>query len=223
LLILTLVHFNNVLLTVLGFVVGLALSLRSTTAYERYMEGRRYWASLTLTTQNMARLIWIHAKEREGEEGKQDLLAKMYVNLGPGRFGYSHVISSTCLNLLVAFSLAMKHRCRFQPYADYDDMKHYVDNLSTFAKVANEGVSLEEPKDSLWHKFSEFLGMPWAEKNPRRVIKNAKKPVGNLPLEILSHISGYLDSVIDNGTLKTPIMHVQSCKFSNRKRLSRDV
>jgi ion channel-forming bestrophin family protein len=33
---------NSVLLTVLGFVVGLALSFRSSTAYERYTEGRKY-------------------------------------------------------------------------------------------------------------------------------------------------------------------------------------
>ena len=31
-----------VLLTVLGFVVALALSFRSSTAYERYSEGRKF-------------------------------------------------------------------------------------------------------------------------------------------------------------------------------------
>lgn len=32
---------SNLLLTILGFVVALALSFRSTTAYERYGDGRR--------------------------------------------------------------------------------------------------------------------------------------------------------------------------------------
>src|SRR5205814_1975354 len=32
---------SNILLTVTGFVVGLGLSFRSSTAYERYAEGRR--------------------------------------------------------------------------------------------------------------------------------------------------------------------------------------
>jgi putative membrane protein len=73
-------HFDPILLTVLGFVVGLSLSLRSSTAYERWTEGRKYWAQLTLTSQNFARLIWVHAKEREGDQGKEDLLAKMYGN-----------------------------------------------------------------------------------------------------------------------------------------------
>ena len=64
----------------LGFVVGLGLSFRSSTAYERYAEGRRYWAQLILTSQNLGRVFWVHSKEREGEEGKKDLLAKLLVS-----------------------------------------------------------------------------------------------------------------------------------------------
>ena len=83
-------RFNGrVLLTVLGFVVGLALSFRSATAYERYGEGRkyfqtrillinRYWGQMVLTTRNLARVIWIHAAERDGVLGKEDLIAKLY-------------------------------------------------------------------------------------------------------------------------------------------------
>jgi ion channel-forming bestrophin family protein len=69
----------RVLLTVLGFVVGLALSFRSSTAYERYAEGRKYWAQMVLATRNLSRIVWIHAKERPGQDGKKDLLAKLYL------------------------------------------------------------------------------------------------------------------------------------------------
>jgi putative membrane protein len=65
------------MLTVMGFLVGIGLSLRNTTAYERYSEGRRYWSNLTLQVTNLARMIWVNGKEREGEEGKQDLLGKL--------------------------------------------------------------------------------------------------------------------------------------------------
>jgi hypothetical protein len=54
---------NSVLLTVTGFVVGLALSFRSTTAYERFSEGRRYWQQLVRDSRHMARLIWVHVQE----------------------------------------------------------------------------------------------------------------------------------------------------------------
>lgn len=70
---------SNLLLTILGFVVALALSFRSTTAYERYGDGRRAWTQVILQSRNMARMIWLHAREREGPLGKEDLLSKMYV------------------------------------------------------------------------------------------------------------------------------------------------
>lgn len=67
---------SSILLTITGFVVGLGLSFRSSTAYERYAEGRKYWAQLTKECQNLSRCIWVHAQEREGFE-KQDLLGKL--------------------------------------------------------------------------------------------------------------------------------------------------
>lgn len=68
--------------TVLGILVGFALNLRSNTAYERYMEGRKVWSRLSIVSSTLARNIWCHAKEREGELGKQDLLAKVsFLNL----------------------------------------------------------------------------------------------------------------------------------------------
>ena len=72
--------FNPQLMTVTGFIVGLALSFRNTTGYDRYNEGRKYWAQLTVTSQTLARLIWVHTKEREGHLSKEDLLAKMWVS-----------------------------------------------------------------------------------------------------------------------------------------------
>ena len=65
------------MLTVLGFLVGIGLSLRNTTAYERFSEGRRYWANMRLHTTNLARMIWVNVKERDGDQGKEDLLGKM--------------------------------------------------------------------------------------------------------------------------------------------------
>ncbi|KAI9735061.1 MAG: hypothetical protein M1818_006638 [Claussenomyces sp. TS43310] len=44
---------------------------------QSYAEGRKYWASLSLASRNLARLIWVHIPEREGELGKDDLLAKL--------------------------------------------------------------------------------------------------------------------------------------------------
>ncbi|KAF2195971.1 UPF0187-domain-containing protein [Delitschia confertaspora ATCC 74209] len=177
---------NQLLLTVLGFVVGLALSFRSSTAYERYNEGRKYWAQLTLASENLARLIWVHADEREGELAKQDLLAKI-----------------GCMNLIVAFSVALKHKLRFEPFTHYDDLKHLVGHLDTFAKEADQPE--RKRKLSPFKRLGSALGVPMAESNPRKLIKNPHKPLGNLPLEILTHLSSYMKTVFDNGTLKVSI------------------
>jgi ion channel-forming bestrophin family protein len=73
----------------IGFVVALALTFRSSTAYERYIDGikyalvrqlanRRYWQQLLMTTRMFARVLWVHAKERPGEDAKDDILAKLF-------------------------------------------------------------------------------------------------------------------------------------------------
>jgi len=34
---------------------------------------------MTLASRNLARIIWIHVKEREGDRAKEDLIAKLYL------------------------------------------------------------------------------------------------------------------------------------------------
>lgn len=185
-------NVSNLLLTVLGFVVGLAISFRTSSAYERYMEGRKYWSQIQLVSQNLARTIWIHTDEREGDLGKDDLLAKL-----------------TALNLLNAYACAIKHRLRFEPGIDYPDLKERIEYLDTFAKAAEVDI----PKARAYSKMKstgEFLGVTFAESNPRKRIKRSKKPLGNLPLEILNHFSAYVHSIINNETLKIGLYQNQA-------------
>ncbi|KAM7188961.1 Bestrophin, RFP-TM, chloride channel domain containing protein [Naviculisporaceae sp. PSN 640] len=194
------VAIDSILLTVLGFVVGLGLSFRSSTAYERYAEGRRYWAQLVLTSQNLGRVFWVHGKEREGEEGKKDLLAKL-----------------TAMNLLVAFATSLKHKLRYEPYTCYDDIQSLVGHLDTFAQRATR----DEPDQSLkqikkpgfFKAVGEYLGVSFAASNPRKMVKKASRPLGNLPLEILSYLASYTDELVANGQLTVP-MH-QTLAYNN--------
>ncbi|KAF2874767.1 UPF0187 domain membrane protein [Massariosphaeria phaeospora] len=185
---------SSTLLTVLGFVVALSLSFRSSTAYERYMEGRKAWTTLTVTSQNLARNIWINAEERE-EFAKDDLIAKV-----------------TALNLIVAFARSLKHRLRFEPYTHYDDLKDLVQHLDTFAK---EATKLEPERDdtgptSFWESWGAYLGISFAMSNPRKIIKRAKYPLGNLPLEILNHLNIYIRGIMSDGAFKANIYQTQA-------------
>ena len=178
---------SNLLLTVLGFVVALGISFRTSSAYERYVEGRKYWAQLSQTSRDLARHIWIHAKERHAQDphlGKEDLLAKL-----------------TALNLIEAFATALMHRLRFEPYASYNDLSPLVSHLTTFAGAADDPNAPPRRKPSYWKKAGNWLGLDFATSNPRKLIKRSKKNLGNLPLEILTYLSAYVEIIIQNGTI----------------------
>jgi putative membrane protein len=178
---------------VLGFVVGLALSFRSSTAYERYNEGRKYWAQLLLHSQNLARLIWVHAEERQSDPAlaKEDLLGKI-----------------TFLNLISAFAVALKHKLRFEPHANYPDLQHLVAHLDTFAAAAKTPEAPRKPNPI--KTAGKFLGLPMAESNPRKLLKKSDVPLGNLPLEVLTHMSSFMKHIFSNDTFKAPIYQTQA-------------
>ncbi|RAR10490.1 UPF0187-like protein [Stemphylium lycopersici] len=176
---------DQVFITVLGFVVSLALSVRSSTSMDRYFQGRQLWGRLRLASHVIGRLVWIHVMERHDIDaalGKQDLLGKV-----------------SCLNLLVAFAVAVKHKLRFEPGIHYDDLKHLVGHLDTFAQAAN--IPAPDPP-SPFRRNCQLLGIPMATSNPRKQVKAASSPLGDLPLEILSHLSAYMKTPYDNGTLR---------------------
>lgn len=178
---------HSVLLTILGFVVGLSLSFRSSTAYERYAEGRRYWGTLTSASQTLGRIVWVHASETAGGKDSRELLVK--------KIG--------ALNLIVGFAIALKHTLRFEPCAGQADIQPYIAHLDTFVK-RTAGTSVKQTQ-SLHKSVGEYLGVSFAQSNPRKLLKKANQHQGNLPLEILSHIGLALDSLVANKQLTLSI------------------
>jgi ion channel-forming bestrophin family protein len=186
---------ESVLLTVTGFVVGLALSFRSSTAYERYSEGRKYWAQLLFTSRNLARLIWVHVQERHAESaelGKEDVLSKL-----------------AAMNLLNAFAVSLKHRLRFEPSTEYPDLAPLLCNVHTFAGDADQ-AALRERKVSSWKAAGQHLGLSFAESNPRKILKKAKDNLGNTPLEVLAYLSAYFENCYTNKTVVVGTHQVQA-------------
>lgn len=178
---------NSVLLTILGFVVGLSLSFRSSTAYERYGEGRRYWGTLTSASQTLGRMIWVHATEEAGGQDSRELLVK--------KIG--------ALNLIAGFAVALKHTLRFEPCGDQPDLQPYIAHLNTFVQT---NMHPPERRNTSLHKsVGEYLGVSFAQSNPRKLLKKADQHQGNLPLEILSHLGLFLDSLVANKQLTLSI------------------
>lgn len=105
------------------------------------------------------------------------------------------------MNLILSFAISLKHKLRFEPDVGYEDLAGLVGHLDTFAKEAHDRHVMEPPKKSVWKEAGEYLGVSFAESNPRKLIKRTKKPLGHLPLEILNHLAAYVDRTIANETL----------------------
>ncbi|KAK4068647.1 hypothetical protein Purlil1_13764 [Purpureocillium lilacinum] len=181
---------DSVLLTILGFVVGLSLSFRSSTAYERYAEGRRYWGMLTMASQALGRTFWIHAKDPESQDPRETLLKKI-----------------GAMNLIVAFAISLKHALRFEPYSAYPDLQHLIGHLNTFAKKATPAdpdITFIKRKN-IFKSTGEYLGVSFATSNPRKLVKKTNRPLGNLPLEILSHLAIIIDRMVEDDQLSVPM------------------
>ncbi|KAI1437085.1 Bestrophin, RFP-TM, chloride channel-domain-containing protein [Xylaria sp. CBS 124048] len=178
-----------VLLTITGFVISMGLSFRSSSAYERYGDGRRCWSQLILATQSLGRVFWLNATERP-EHSKDDILGKL-----------------TAMNLLVAFAVSLKHKLRFEPYTHYEDLVDLVGHIDTLAKAATEAEdeALQPKRYSVFKSVGENLGLSFATSNPRKTLKRSNKPLGNLPLEILCYLTTYVDELCLNGQLPVPM------------------
>jgi putative membrane protein len=189
---------QSTLLTVLGLTVSLALSFRSSTAYERYNEGRKYWQAMIQASQALGRVFWIHATVPEDRDPREVLLKK-----------------ASAMQLLLAFALAVKHKLRFEPYTSYEDLAELVAPLSTFAGDATEAdpSKAAPPRKNPFKETGEYLGLSFAQSNPRKTIKKAKLPLGNLPLEILSYLAVTVDTFINDKMLPVPMM--QTLAYNN--------
>jgi putative membrane protein len=130
-------------------------------------------------------LIWIHVEERHQVDpvlGQKDLLAKV-----------------SCLNHVVAFGVALKHKLRFEPGTHYEDLKHLIGRLDTYAQASQQPAP--NPPGAA-RRTCQLLGIPMATPNPRKQVKQARVPLGDLPLEILSHLSAYIKVLYNTGTLR---------------------
>jgi len=116
---------SNQLLTVLGTVLGLVISFRTTSAYDRYWEGRKLWTGISLSSRNLANLIWIHVPTDRSAKSPTPLPkdAKLKVIIE----------KSSMINLVQAFSVSVKHYLRGEPGVYYQDLYPLIAFLPQYA------------------------------------------------------------------------------------------
>ncbi|KAJ3245130.1 hypothetical protein HDU78_009857 [Chytriomyces hyalinus] len=108
---------SQLLITLLGVVMGLLLVFRTNTAYDRFYEGRKTWASVQSNLRSLARLIWVGTLPKDEDQKVQ-------------RAG--------AMRLLIAFAAATKHHLRNEGGNDFDDLAPFLDHIPAFALSSND-------------------------------------------------------------------------------------
>ncbi|KAF8229734.1 UPF0187-domain-containing protein [Tricholoma matsutake] len=164
--------FSNQLLTVLGTVLGLVISFRTSSAYERYQDGRKMWSNITIASRNLAQMVWIHvpfelpnAVSQKGSGVLRGVIEK-----------------KTMINLIQAFSVSLKHFLRGEAGVYYRDLYPLVCFLPRYANMHE--AHREADKLPLWHASDSHPYEPGHEHADN--VRSAADQLGHHPERVLS-------------------------------------
>jgi len=128
------------LLTVLGTVLGLVISFRTSSAYERYQDGRKMWTNIGTASRNLAQMFWIHvALDRSDKPACKDQTVLQ-----------ATIEKKTMINLIQAFSVSVKHFLRDEPGVYYEDLYPLICFLPRYANP-----HIPHEKLPLWQGYEE--------------------------------------------------------------------
>ncbi|GJE97567.1 Bestrophin, RFP-TM, chloride channel-domain-containing protein [Phanerochaete sordida] len=124
----------NVLLTLLGVVIGFVISYRAMSGYDRYWQGRSMWTDVIRQSRTFARFIWYHVplkienEQNNGQEQTKEDKAKAKTEKLKV---VQRVMAEKrmALDLIEAFSVAVKHHLRGEKGIYYQDLYPLVKPL----------------------------------------------------------------------------------------------
>lgn len=116
------------LITVFGTVLGFVISFRTTSSFERYNEGRKYWSQIVLNCRTFGRTVWFHVPDNAiSVPTKDHPLSREETEQETAR---SLIEKKTVVNLLEAYAVSVKHYLRGEDGINYEDLYPLVSFLS---------------------------------------------------------------------------------------------
>ncbi|KDQ06561.1 hypothetical protein BOTBODRAFT_39527 [Botryobasidium botryosum FD-172 SS1] len=116
---------NPQMITVLGTVIGFTITFRTTSAYDRYWEGRKLWTSFHTCSRNLAQIIWIHVPLENKKPADSSSAEDPQYRLK------SIIEKKTMINVIEAMGPAVK--LRDEPGILYEDLYPLLSGLPHFA------------------------------------------------------------------------------------------
>ncbi|BGP40996.1 hypothetical protein JCM10450v2_005005 [Rhodotorula kratochvilovae] len=117
------------LLTVFGTVIGLLLTFKTNSAFGSYSEGRRLWSSVILASRTFARMAWLHCPDA------LHVPADTSTPISRAEAAEAQSEKRTYINLVAAFSVALKHYVRGEPGVHYVDLWPLVAFLPRYHRL----------------------------------------------------------------------------------------
>ncbi|CAG8458553.1 28390_t:CDS:2 [Dentiscutata erythropus] len=165
---------------VLSIVVGLLLTYRTNTSYDR--QGRRLWSKMIFAIRGLVRHICINIDSKS--------------NVGS-------LEQKAAINLLIGFAFSTKHYLR-EEGTECDDLKPFISSISIdtpnfvpLTKQVAKVIEKEKKKQNLGSKAFKWV---------KRKFKSKKqKPKNyNLPLAISLYLTSYVDKQFKNNIIDQP-------------------
>lgn len=127
----------STILTVLGTVIGFVISYRTSSAYERYTDGRKQWANIIHVGRTLARLVWLHCPYpiRVPAQSSPATDAEKINGI---------LEKKTFINLIEGFAVSLKHYLRGEHGIYYEDLYHLACFLPKYAFPAGHPIDQSE-------------------------------------------------------------------------------
>ncbi|KAJ7079607.1 Bestrophin, RFP-TM, chloride channel-domain-containing protein [Mycena belliarum] len=119
------IDIPNVMLTVLGVVIGFVISYRARSGYDRYWMGRGAWSDVIKNSRTMGRLIWYHTPPRLTVKTQEETLSGKVIR-SERELTKAMAEKRMALDLVLAFAVALKHHLRGELGIYYDDLYDLV-------------------------------------------------------------------------------------------------
>ncbi|OAX33640.1 UPF0187-domain-containing protein [Rhizopogon vinicolor AM-OR11-026] len=105
------------LITVFGTVLGFVISFRTTSSFDRYNDGRRYWSQIVLNCRIFARTVWFHVPDNA-----MTAPGKIHTHTEEEQEAMTLIEKKTVVNLLEAYAISVKHYLRGEEGIHYQDL-----------------------------------------------------------------------------------------------------
>jgi len=117
------------LLTVLGTVLGLVISFRTSSAYERFQDGRKLWTSIATCSRTLGQLLWVHVgvdrvKPNDPIANEPDKVRAERIK--------AVIEKRSMINLVQAFGVSVKHYLRDENGIYYEDLYPLISFLPRY-------------------------------------------------------------------------------------------